>query len=213
MNKNKRGSFIPAAKLDKLDRYIAFLTGDEESLSPAEQEEFALLSLVDDQLRLSRSWQKIQRIVSIKYGKEWSKATTFRWISYAKYVFGSSSHIDKDYERQRILHWFEMGIQMAIKEKDYWFLGKQLKAYADIAKLNEPEAADDAKFTPHQYILNIINAAGRPTQLDIGNPLDIAPEDRRSVALRAQQFSLPETLDDAINLEPPEPSDSLDDDE
>lgn len=207
----KAHPFIPTSKLDKLDRFIAYATGEEDSLSPEEQEEFLILSLVDDQLRLARSWQKIARIVEIKTQRRWSKATTFRWITYTKYVFGSTKFVDKNYIRHQAIEWYEKAINMALQAKDYWFLGKQLKQYIEIAGLNEIEGAEDSKFVPHQYILNIINQVGNPTQIDLTNPNNLAQEDRRSLALKVQHSSLPENLLDAINLQPPEPSDSLDD--
>lgn len=207
----RKHPIIPSGKLDKLDRYIAFVTGEDEILTEAEKQEFWVLSLVDDQLRRSLSWQKINMVVRTKTGIEWSKATTFRYITYAKYVFGSSRHIDKNFERQRVLDWFEKAIFMAIQKKDYWFLGKQLNAYAKIAQLNVPNEAETEKYTPHQYILNIINNNGKNTQVNLADTLGTwSEEERRELAAKVQRASLPDDLDQAMKLIPPLAPDTLD---
>lgn len=207
----KTNPIIHSNKLEKLDKFVAYATGDEEILSPEELQEFQILSLIDDQLRLARSWKAIQRVVEIKYNKQWSKPTVYRWISYTKYVFGTTRHIDKDFERSRAIDWFEKAIQWALKEKDYWFLGKQLKAYADLIGLNDKEIDENQKYEPSQYIMTVVNQIGKNTQINLANPKSFNAEDVRELAKVIQQGALPENLLDAQNLLPPEQPNTLDD--
>lgn len=84
-----------------LDKICAYLqTSGKKTLSPALQERLDKIDFVDNLIRNGRSPKEVAAILPRRYPDEKiSRATAYRYIADARYVFGSISRNDKEYWR------------------------------------------------------------------------------------------------------------------
>jgi len=199
---------IPGAKLEQLDILIQFITGNTKNLSKKQRSLLNIISFIDDQIRDNRTTEDIKQEIEFKYNKHVSSATLYRYIGYAKYVFGSSRTIDKRYELFRLFELSNKVISLASTATDYKYLGEHIVRHLKILAQIESEQSNLPE-PPKVFQIIVQNLHGKPTIHDADKVHALPVAELRRIAENIQLQSLP-LHPDEIPYTIDKPEDELD---
>lgn len=160
--KNMANLSIAHTKVDSsLDKICAYLqTSGKKPLSEPLQKRLDKIDFVDNLIRNGRSPKEISHFLPKRFPDEdISRATAYRIISDAKYVFGSISRTDKEYWRSVLVDLILETRKYARKENDLKTMAAcEANLYKAMAlDKDDPDLPSFDKIQPPIQILNVTN--------------------------------------------------------
>ena len=198
---------FPDNVLKKLEYLRKVVIGKEKFMPGQLSKYFQVLNYVDDQLRAFCSAEEIIEALEIKFDRKVSKATAYRWIQQAKFLFKTIDPLEKDYDKRVLNEMLKKQIKAADSKGDYLAVDRLIRTYWKANKLDELTEFDEGS-EKNIYQLIINNANGSDLVVDIDEIYKLNSNFKNELVQKARLNLLPPSLNDIIKQDGKEGSEA-----
>lgn len=177
-----------------LDWLRKYLLGDTTFMPENLKSKWAILNFVDDQLRAFANADEIRKAIEVKYKKKISKATCYRFIQQAKYLFKTINVTEKEYDKRILNETLLSAMKKAYAANDFVAVDRIYRTYWKANDLSNVDDTD-AREVVSTYKL-IINNNQQYNLLNLTELNDIA---RNNLITEVRQSMLPPSLEELKN--------------